>query len=286
MSMRLIFAMLLMTAAVILGFTVYQMSTVAPPAVPTPTAAAPPPLQVTYLVTAHALPAGTLLRDTDFASKSSLPDQVPAGAQPDTADMRASLRGALVPRYLDGGVAVRAQDVLRPRDRGFLAAVLSPGARAVSVGVDAISGVSGLIWPGDRVDVILTREVDPSVATTADKITSEILLTGVRIIAVDQSFVQGAAADGQQAPRVARTVTLEVSPEQAGVLAVAQRQGSLSLAIRPMQGDEADGTTGAPEPGHEASTESPPGPNNSSSATNNGSVQVIEGDQRSEVKFR
>jgi len=150
--------------------------------------------------------------------------------------------------------------------------------------------VSGLIWPGDRVDVILTREVDPSVATTADKITSEILLTGVRIIAVDQSFVQGATADGQQQPRVARTVTLEVSPDQAGLLAVAQRQGSLSLAIRPMQGEEAEqapaSTASAGEVGREASTESLPATNSNGSATTNGSVQVIEGDQRTEVKFR
>ena len=53
-------------------------------------------------------------------------------------------------------------DVLRPRDRGFLAAVLAPGTRAVSIAVDPVSGVGGLIWPGDRVDVILTQEIPAS----------------------------------------------------------------------------------------------------------------------------
>ena len=50
-------------------------------------------------------------------------------------------------------------DIMRPGDHGFLAAVLTPGRRATSIGVDAVSGTAGLIWPGDHVDVILTQEM-------------------------------------------------------------------------------------------------------------------------------
>jgi len=283
MSLRTMFAGLLAAAALILALIIYQISNIAPPAIPTPAATAPPPLQVSYLVTAHPLPAGSLLRDSDFTTKSGLPDQVPAGAQPDTQEVRANLRGALVPRYLDAGVALRIQDVLRPRDRGFLATVLSAGARAVSVAVDAVTGVSGLIWPGDRVDVILTQEVDPSVAPPSRRIMSQTVLTEVRVIAVDQQIVQGATGDGTAVGKVARTVTLEVSPAQAELLTVAQRLGALSLSIRPFQ--EADPTensatsTGAVYGGDVS-------PELTHGVVPGSSVQLIQGDQRSEVKFR
>ena len=65
--------------------------------------------------------------------------------------------GAMVKRNLGAGEAIRSDDLMRPSDHGFMAAVLSPGMRAVTINVDAASGSSGLIWPGDRVDLILTQ---------------------------------------------------------------------------------------------------------------------------------
>ena len=87
-------------------------------------------------------------------------DSVPSGAILDTPDARIGLRGSLVRKFLDAGSPVTSQDVLRPRDRGFLASVLAPDSRAISIKVDADSGVSGLIWPGDYVDVVLTQVID------------------------------------------------------------------------------------------------------------------------------
>ena len=87
-------------------------------------------------------------------------DSVPSGAIRDTPDDRTRLRGSLVRKFLDTGSPITSENVLRPRDRGFLASVLAPGTRAISIKVDAESGVSGLIKPGDYVDVVLTQVAD------------------------------------------------------------------------------------------------------------------------------
>jgi pilus assembly protein CpaB len=120
----------------------------------------PPPLLINYVVAAHPLPAGTLARDEDFATRSVASADLPSGAIIDSAENRAGLRGSLIRDYLEAGVPVTSAAILRPRDRGFLASVLAPGTRAVSIAVDAVSGVSGLVWPGDHVDVVLTHEIE------------------------------------------------------------------------------------------------------------------------------
>jgi pilus assembly protein CpaB len=130
------------------------------------------------------------------------------------------------------------RDVLHPRDRGFLAAVLAPGARAISIGVDAITGNGGLIWPGDRVDVILTQELNEKDASVTRRVVGETVLNDVRVVAVDQSIAQGAVATGDNATgRVAHTVTLEVTLQQAERTAVADRLGKITLAIRSADGE-------------------------------------------------
>jgi pilus assembly protein CpaB len=154
-----------------------------------------------------------------------------------TPDIRAGLRGALLRRYLEAGTTMVVGDILHPRDRGFLAAVLTPGARAVSIGVDAITGDGGLIWPGDRVDLILTQELSEKDAPPARRIVGETVLADVRVVAVDQSIAQGAVASGDGAMgRLARTVTLEMSSQQAERAVVAERLGRISLAIRAVDG--------------------------------------------------
>jgi pilus assembly protein CpaB len=192
--------------------------------------APPAPLMISYLVAAHPLPAGTLVRQEDFATRSAPSGSVPPEAIVETPDARIGLRGSLIRRWLDTGTPVTAADVLRPRDRGFLASVLEPGTRGISINVDAETGVSGLIWPGDHVDVVLTHEMqneDP-----AHKTVSETVLQDVRIIAIDQKIVQGAPDNNTSAGELARTVTLQVVPEQVEKVTVAGRLGKLSLAMR------------------------------------------------------
>src|SRR5262249_38273759 len=144
--------------AVALGLIAINLTR--PARAPSVQAQSPPPLTTSYLVAAHPLPAGTLIRDTDLAAKEVPVANLPANIFTDNQTVRTGLRGSLVRNYLDTGVAITTADVLRPRDRGFIASVLTAGNRAVSLPVDAVTGVAGLIWPGDRVDIILTQEME------------------------------------------------------------------------------------------------------------------------------
>jgi pilus assembly protein CpaB len=205
---------------------------------------------------------------------------VPKGAVTDTPEARADLRGALLRHYLDAGKVLLATDILHPRDRGFLAAVLVPGARAISVGVDAVTGNGGLIWPGDRVDVILTQQLDEKDAPIAKRYVAETVLTDVRVVAVDQSIAQGAVASGDNATgRVAHTVTLEVTPDQASRAAVAERLGKLTLAIRAV--DTMADATGHRVYGGEVSSALADG-----TPASGPRMRVIEGKNAREVTFQ
>ena len=229
-ALRLSIIMVLLLATAALGLIAYNAYLPKPVVQVAQNAPAP---TSGYLVAAHPLPAGTLARDEDFAVRSAPPGDVPSGAILDTPDAKAGRSGSLVRRFLDAGAPVTAQDVLRPRDRGFLASVLAPDTRAVSIKVDAESGVSGLIWPGDYVDVVLTQVNDK--ADAAHRTLSEVVLHNVRIIAIDQDIVQGAKdnKDNNAAPdKETRSVSLQLAPEQVKKIAVAKDLGKLSLAIR------------------------------------------------------
>jgi pilus assembly protein CpaB len=195
-------------------------------------AGAPPqPAQVATITMAHAVRAGNLLKSEDLASKELPPSQTPAGALSDSVETRRDLVGGMVRHSLSIGDVLRADDVMRPGDHGFLAAVLQSGMRAVTVGVDAISGTAGLIWPGDRVDVVLTQSMDDASLPPGRRVAAETVLQNVRVIAIDRLLVEGAEA-GAPEPQGARTVTLEVTAEQAERVQVAERIGRLSLTVR------------------------------------------------------
>src|SRR5262249_55782232 len=161
-TLRLSIIMVLLLATAALGLIAYNMNLPKPVVQVTENTPAPPPAPVTigYFVAARPLPAGTFAREEDFTISSVSPERGPSGAVLDTPEVRIGLRGSLVRTFLDTGSLVTSQNVLRPRDRGFLASVLAPGTRAISINVDAESGVSGLIWPGDYVDVVLTQVID------------------------------------------------------------------------------------------------------------------------------
>src|SRR6516162_705960 len=199
-TLRLSIIMVLLLATAALGLIAYNNMNPPKPVVQvTENTPAPPPAPVTirYFVAAHPLPAGTLAREEDFTVRSVSPDSVPSGAIIDTPEVRIGLRGSLVRTFLDTGSLVTSQNVLRPRDRGFLASVLAPGSRAISINVDAESGVSGLIWPGDHVDVVLTHVIDKT--DLAHGTLSETVLHNVRIIAIDQEIMQGVPANNATA---------------------------------------------------------------------------------------
>ncbi len=194
---------------------------------------------VAVIATAHPVRAGSLLQPADLAVRDMPADKVPAGARTDSAEARNALVGAMVRRMLGEHDVVATDDVLRPGDRGFLAAVLAPGTRAVSVAVDSVSGEAGLIWPGDRVDLILTQMIEGIDQSLAHRFAGETVLGDVRVIAVDQQLVQGGQASGllDQHSQASRTITLEVTPRDAARIAVATRLGKLQVVLRAAQPD-------------------------------------------------
>ncbi len=110
-----------------------------------------------------------------------------------------------------------------------MAAILPTGMRAISTEISPETGAGGFILPNDRVDVILSkRDKNPDKSGSADIVVSEIILTNVRVLAIDQAPKE---KDGQNAV-VGKTVTLELKPEQAETLARARQTGTLALALR------------------------------------------------------
>jgi pilus assembly protein CpaB len=246
-TLRLSIIMVFLLATTALGLFAYNMNMakVQVPVVEV-TVKAPAPLTDGYFVAAHPLPRGTLVRDDDFTVRSVPPERVPAGAILDTPDARIGLRGSLVRNFLDTDSPVTSKDILHPRERGFLASVLEPDSRAISIKVDEASGVSGLIWPGDYVDVMLTQESTPASEKKPDQqhgTLSETVVQNVRIVAIDQNIVQGGQMKVQPASnttannevhagKVAQTVSLQLAPQQIKKVTVAAQLGKLSLAVR------------------------------------------------------
>ena len=198
---------------------------------PPATVAAAPNDKVAFLVAARPLRAGTLLKPEDLAVEQRPAKDVPAGARIDTGSRPQRTAGSHDPAQpRQGRCRAVAADALNPGDRGFLAAVLGPGMRAVTVGVDAVSGLAGLVWPGDRVDLILTQSQDGSDVPPARRVSGETVLHDVRVLAIDRQLMQGATSESPET-QAARTVTLEVTPADAERVVVAARLGHLSLSV-------------------------------------------------------
>jgi pilus assembly protein CpaB len=280
MSMRFVVIGLMFATALVLGMFAYQLGN-RPAGLSSPVAQAPvaPPPMVTYLVATRPLSSGTLARPEDFAPKTVPTDKLPPDAVIDSPDTRAALRGSLIRRYLDSGAVLLSTDVMRPRDRGFLAAVLAPDTRAVSIGVNAVTGVAGLIWPGDHVDIILTQEIAPNPGRTTHLVSSETILSNVRVLAVDQDISQGAPNNSIAAGKLVNTVTVQAGTDQAERLAVAMQLGRLSLAVR-SSGDERT------ETGNAISSSDVSSALARASISAGSRVEVIEGGQRGEVTFK
>jgi pilus assembly protein CpaB len=139
------------------------------------------------------------------------------------------LAGSIVRSPFIGGEPIREPKLIKANGSGFMAAILPAGMRAVSTEISPETGAGGFILPNDRVDVILTRrEKNPDPRASADIVVPEIILSNIRVLAIDQAPKE---KDGQNSV-VGKTVTLELKPEQAPLLAAARQAGTLSLALR------------------------------------------------------
>jgi pilus assembly protein CpaB len=141
-----------------------------------------------------------------------------------------AVKGTVVRVPILAGQPVVSTSIVHGDAGGIMAAMLTPGMRAVSIVISAESGAGGFILPNDRVDVILTRKFDG----TPPRVVSKAILSSVRVLAVDQTFSQ--TKDTKTV--IGKTATVELSPEQAEMISSAQGAGQLSLALRPL-GDNA-----------------------------------------------
>lgn len=173
------------------------------------------------------------------------------------------VNGSIINVNLGPGEPLKQKYLVTHKEGGFLSKILKPGKRAVSVSVNSITGVSGFILPGDRVDLVLTHKVivktkggggtttapagksrstsrenrsRKSGTTTETKTVTEVIMSHVKVLAVDQLPV---VPEKTKAKR-GKTLTLEVTPTQANILAFARRIGQISLTLRPIDRQQDD----------------------------------------------
>lgn len=188
------------------------------------------PVTVSVLAAAHPLRPGSLLKPDDLTA-ADLPVAQVANSLRNTPETRAALFGAMVRHPLAQGDPLSDAVIVRQGDHGFLSAVLDPGMRAVTLGMSQIGSDASLIWPGDHIDLILVREPSSGQQLTTRSVSSETVLTDIRVIAVDQQLMQGAMAE-EHMQAENKTITLEVSTDDAERLAVALKLGKLSVSVR------------------------------------------------------
>lgn len=196
-----------------------------------PSAEAAVPTGPRVLVAKRALTAGTIIT-ADALGFQPWPTELVKDAYfiEGEADMN-KLLGTVVRFPITAGEPVTQGTLVAPGDRGFLAAALGPGMRAVTVPVSAMTGVAGFVFPGDRVDLVLTQTVEGDNDSTPLK-AAETVLRNLRVLATDQTTEQTTDENGKTVVRAFRTVTLEVTPKIAEKIAVAQTIGQLSLVLR------------------------------------------------------
>jgi len=150
----------------------------------------------------------------------------------------ADLVGTVVRNEITAGQPFTQGTLIKPGERGFLAAALGPGMRAVTVAVSATSGVAGFVFPGDRVDIVLTQEVVGGGDGVPLKV-SETVMRNVRVLATDQRM-DAKNEEGKAVVQRFTMVTLEATPKLAEKIAVAQKIGDLSLSLRSIADNSAE----------------------------------------------
>ena len=183
------------------------------------------------LVATRALPIGTIL-DATALKFQPWPKELVDGAYylKDKTDLKA-LQGTVVRNAVTAGQPITQGALVKPGDRGFLAAALGPGMRAVTFPVSAQSAVAGFVFPGDRIDLVLTQSV-PGGGDGQPLKVSETIMRNVRVLATDQRTDNTTDEAGKTVVKTFGSVTVEATPKLAEQLAVAQTLGAISLSLR------------------------------------------------------
>ena len=196
---------------------------------------APPPVAqlqtVDVLVAKNEIGLGQTVKPDDLQWQT-WPAATASGSfikRTDRPEATKEVTGSIARSPFIAGEPIREPKLVKADGSGFMAAILPAGMRAVSTEISPETGAGGFILPNDRVDVILTRRLkDPDSKSGPDIVHSEIILSNVRVLAIDQAPKE---KEGQNSV-VGKTTTLELKPEQAETLARARQMGTLSLALR------------------------------------------------------
>jgi pilus assembly protein CpaB len=160
----------------------------------------------------------------------------------DRPDAIEQLAGSITRASFSAGEPIREAKLIKAKGSGYMAAILPGGMRAVSTEISPETGVGGFVLPNDHVDVILTRrDKEAEKAAGVEVHSSEIILSNIRVLAIDQTVEEKA---GQRVV-VGKIATLELTPRQVETLALSRQMGTLSLALRSLVDFEGKGT---PEP--------------------------------------
>ncbi len=189
------------------------------------------------LVANRALPIGTILTEADYKMQPWPKDLIKGAYYVDGKIDVNVLRGSVVRNEMAAGQPLTTGSFVQPGDRGFLAAALGPGMRAITVAVRAETSVAGFVFPGDRVDVMLTQSVEGNGGQPLK--TSETIVRNMRVLATDQRTASEDKA-GNKEVKAFNTVTLEATPRIAEKIAVAQQIGQLTLSLRPIADNTAE----------------------------------------------
>jgi len=201
--------------------------------------AAPQPTGPEVAVAVRPLPIGTIIGPESFRYQRWPAELVGKTYFIKGESDLAALNGSVVRYAITAGTPVTQGALVKPGDRGFLAAALGPGMRAVTISVSAQSGVAGFVFPGDRVDLMLTQEV-PGGGDGAPLKAAETIIRNVRVLAADQRTDKTVDEEGKTVVAGTSNVTLEATPKIAEKIAVAQTIGQLSLALRSIADDKAE----------------------------------------------
>jgi pilus assembly protein CpaB len=199
-----------------------------------------PEAREAILVAAHPIATGLLLRTEDMRWKEVAASDVSPAYLARGQAIETDYVGAVCRRDFAEGEPLVAAALVKRQDRGFLAAVLTPGMRAVTITVSAPQSAAGLLLPGDHIDIILTQRFSDATTGPAHQVAGETVLSNIRIIAVDQKLSATQNAPSDQLARVKAstpgTITLEVSSQDAQKLLVAAELGNVGVAVRPLEG--------------------------------------------------
>lgn len=189
------------------------------------------------LVASRALPVGTIITPEAFSFQPWPEDLVEEAYFGREGTDVESLNGTVVRNAITAGQPLTKGAIVSPGDRGFLAAALGPGMRAVTIPVSGLTGVAGFVFPGDRVDLMLTQKVE---GDGPEMQVSETVIRNVRVLATDNRVTQTVNEAGQAVATKTKLVTIEATPKIAEKVAVAQTLGTLSLSLRSLADSSAE----------------------------------------------